>query len=559
MLTWIAGLVCLSAPAQPAHVTVVLERVPGPAVGIRIVLPGDEDGHTSVSLADGWGGIEGAGREIGAVGARDQRGTALDVTPEADHRWSVLHAPGEMIEVAYELTPHDREELPAGHNDYRPLVRDGLFHAIGNHALLLPEDGDAEVLCALRWQGFEGWTLASSLGPGAAPAHALLSIDDLRSCFFIGGEPPRVRLAKRDLPGGAVGLAVIDADWGFTDDRLMDLVMDVVRVERDFFADHTDPWFLVALTPNGGRASGQSFSLGGTGLTDCFALYCNTGLDLAPGGAHTEHVLRLLAHEYFHTWNGRKLRIDAPEGAAYWFSEGFTDFYARRLLRQAGLFADEGYLGSLNRSLADFDGNPLRHAPNERIVADFWNDAHVGALPYRRGDLLALAIDEAIAAKSGGAESLDDLMRELHARAASGAPPLTPEQLFDRFAEETSPEAAAAIRACVIHGAEPPVPETIEGGSLVLTTGRMREGADGFDVTASLESGVVCGVVEGSGAFDAGLRDGQRVSSVERLPPVAGPSRLKVRLVQDDSALRTLVFEAVSPPRTVRRYVPAGG
>jgi predicted metalloprotease with PDZ domain len=444
------GFLCMAALHHTPRVEIELERLPGARVGVTVVLRGEDDGDTVFRLADGWGGVEGAGREIGGVTASSPGGSTLLVVRESDHQWRVQHPPGETISLAYTLSPQARDPLPAGRNDYRPFVSDRLFHAIGNHALLLPDAPAGPVRFSVTWTGFEGWTVASSLGPGPAPPEATLSLDAFRSCYLIAGDAGSLRLLTRPVGANQVGVAVVDAEWGFTDERFLDLVLDVVQAEREFFGDHTDPWFLVALTHNGGHAGQQGFSFGGTGLANCFALYCNTGLDLSPGGAHTDDILRLLAHEYFHTWNGLKIRIDAPEGAAYWFSEGFTDFYARRLLRRAGLMDDAQYLESLNRALAAYDSNPLRNEPNARIVADFWNDQHVSSLPYQRGDLLALALDEAIAAKSGGAESLDDLFRALYARSVHGEAPLTSEQLLDRVeASAGHASSTAPTRRCL--------------------------------------------------------------------------------------------------------------
>lgn len=552
---WIAAVATQAAPAAPPGVDLEFVLTPERAVEISLRVPGEADGSTRLDLAQEWGGWPGAREEI--VDLRAWGGGGEPLLPTRVGRgWLVRHAPGEPLRIRYRLAQAVREPLPPGRNDYRNRMEPDLFHAIGHHCLVLPEALQEELEVSLRWTGFGGWTAASSLGPGTNPRSATMAADDLRSCFFIAGEPERLRLATRDLRGNTVGLVVIDAEWGFADGRLLDLLVPIVAAERDFFNDHTDPWFLVALTPNGGHASGQGFSFGGTGLTNCFALFCNTGLDLEPGGAHAGPINRLLAHEYFHNWNGRKIRIDAPEGAAYWFSEGFTDFYTRRLLRRAGIWSDAEWLESLNESVAAYDRNPERLAPNQRIVDEFWSDRDIGALPYRRGDLLALALDTRIRERSGGSASLDDLMRSLHDRAARGEAHPTPDEFYDLVASYAGEEFASAFRGCAENGDEIPLPEEIAEPALFLTTGEVRESDDGFDIASSREAGTIVGVRKRTGAYEAGLRDGQRLVSVERLPPLAGPPRLKVTTSSADGSESTTIFEAVSEPRTVRRYSP---
>jgi len=93
----------------------------------------------------------------------------------------------------------------------------------------------------------------------------------------------------------------------------------------------------------------------------------------------------LLAHEMFHEWDGPDHHARGPRTAVYWFTEGFTDFYTRRLLLRGGLIGTEEYLESINGKLADLLASPVCNAPNEHIRADFWSDNDVKRLPYLRG------------------------------------------------------------------------------------------------------------------------------------------------------------------------------
>ena len=52
----------------------------------------------------------------------------------------------------------------------------------------------------------------------------------------------------------------------------------------------------------------------------------------------------LFAHENFHTWNPTLLGGGGPDsGVDLWFSEGFTDYYARTLLLRSGLISPEQF------------------------------------------------------------------------------------------------------------------------------------------------------------------------------------------------------------------------
>src|SRR6218665_358377 len=71
-------------------------------------------------------------------------------------------------------------------------------------------------------------------------------------------------------------------------------------------------------------------------------------------------LLRLISHEYFHTWKRKSLRPAAF--ATYdhsrenytellWFFEGFTSYYDDLLLRRAGLIDDATYLRLLGKAI----------------------------------------------------------------------------------------------------------------------------------------------------------------------------------------------------------------
>jgi hypothetical protein len=123
-------------------------------------------------------------------------------------------------------------------------------------------------------------------------------------------------------------------------------------------------------------------------------------MKLEPGSDDAARIALLLAHEHFHHWNGGKIRMEETEQLAYWFSEGFTDFFARRILLRCGLFDVAEYVRRLNESLALYWTEPMRHEKNARIAADFWKVQSIGELPYRRGDLVALLLDHEIRATS---------------------------------------------------------------------------------------------------------------------------------------------------------------
>src|SRR4030095_10242240 len=69
--------------------------------------------------------------------------------------------------------------------------------------------------------------------------------------------------------------------------------------------------------------------------------------------------LSLVAHEFFHLWNVKRIRPDALGPFDYtkenyttflWVAEGITDYYAELVLRRAGFISDTDYLAATARS-----------------------------------------------------------------------------------------------------------------------------------------------------------------------------------------------------------------
>ncbi len=147
-------------------------------------------------------------------------------------------------------------------------------------------------------------------------------------------------------------------------------------------------------------------------------------------------LLGLISHEYFHTWNVKRLR--PSEFARYdysreqytqllWFFEGFTSYYDDLLLRRAGVIDNAQYLKLLNKTINQVQQTP---GAKQQSVAqssfDAWvkyyrqdeNTPNATVSYYTKGALVALCFD--LTLRSEGKTSLDPVMRALWARCKAG-------------------------------------------------------------------------------------------------------------------------------------------
>jgi predicted metalloprotease with PDZ domain len=144
--------------------------------------------------------------------------------------------------------------------------------------------------------------------------------------------------------------------------------------------------------------------------------------------------LGLCSHEYFHTWNIKRIKPAAftPYDLTVenytrllWAFEGFTSYYDDLALVRAGVIGCADYLGLLAKNITAVLRTPgrLRQSVAESSF-DAWikyyrqdeNAPNAVVSYYTKGALIALALDLQLRAASDGRRSLDDVMRRLWQR-----------------------------------------------------------------------------------------------------------------------------------------------
>ena len=139
--------------------------------------------------------------------------------------------------------------------------------------------------------------------------------------------------------------------------------------------------------------------------------------------------LSLVSHEFFHAWNGKRLRPVELGPFEYehenyspslWVVEGLTSYYQHILLARAGYHTHEKYLGALSGSIAGTEKTPGRFVQSlSESSFDAWIKAYrkdensINALfsYYSGGAVAGFLMDAKIQQETDGARSLDDVLR----------------------------------------------------------------------------------------------------------------------------------------------------
>lgn len=144
--------------------------------------------------------------------------------------------------------------------------------------------------------------------------------------------------------------------------------------------------------------------------------------------ADYEKVLGLLAHEFFHVWNVKRIEPASFRDFEYrwetytrllWVMEGLTTYYTPLLLRRAGLITPQRALESLGDQVLKLQQTPGRHFQSAEAASfDAWiklyrpdeNSPNTSVSYYLKGSLLALLLDLEIRSRTDNQRSLDDVL-----------------------------------------------------------------------------------------------------------------------------------------------------
>lgn len=143
--------------------------------------------------------------------------------------------------------------------------------------------------------------------------------------------------------------------------------------------------------------------------------------------------LSLVAHEYFHLWNVKRMRPKTLGPFDYdsenytdllWVMEGFTSYYDELVLRRAGFYSQEDYMSKLFGTINYVEnqpGNsiqPVAHASFDAWIKAYRsneNSVNTTISYYSKGQILAAMLDLHIIQKFEAEKTLDDFLKMLYA------------------------------------------------------------------------------------------------------------------------------------------------
>lgn len=377
---------------------------------------------------------------------RPGRYAVLD--PAGSVRWlSATAADGRSLACSktdksnWRVDTRGTDELTVDYVIYANSIADRTRHVDESHAFLSPATTfvysptfrafPAEVTMVLP----EGWRVSCGLPSAPGNPARLLAIDYDRLVdspieagrhdvfnFEVEGIAHEIVVWWGDGPDGA---RRSQAGKWYNGERLTADFAKIVNEERKVFGDlpYDRYVFMVHAYPGGG---------GGT------EHWNSTIMQVSPAAFESEtsyhRFLSLVAHEFFHTWNVKRLRPAGLRPYDYqhenytdllWVAEGMTEYFESLTLARSGLFTPESVLDTFAAGISSSRNKPGWSVQSvEESSFDSWikfskaspDSVNSQVSFYDKGSMASFLLDLEIRERSQGHGSLDDLIGDLYRR-----------------------------------------------------------------------------------------------------------------------------------------------
>ena len=380
-------------------------------------------------------------RHVENLRARGSSGQPLPVVKSRKNRWQVTTGGGRTVTVNYRVYGR---EMTVRNN----WVEAGFAMLNGAPTFIsmvgeTSRPHDVQIELATGWKGS-----ATALTRGTSP-HSFRAEDFdtlVDSPIFIGNP-----VSREFQVAGKTHHLVLEGDSSFFDiDRAAADVQKIVEAAGKVMAGRFDypQYFMLNLVSDAGGGLEHKNSL----LTMSNRFVTRTRRSYISW-------LGLVAHEYFHNWNLKRLHPlelgpfdyeNEVHSKSLWIGEGFTDYYAGLLVKRAGLSNRDEYLEELSDQIEAVQTTPGRLVTSVDMASyDAWikqyrpdeNTPNTTINYYPKGAVIAFLLDAQIRRTTRGAKSLDEAMQLAYQRHA-GPKGFT----LDQFYQAMSDTAGTSLR-----------------------------------------------------------------------------------------------------------------
>ena len=358
-------------------------------------------------------------RNVVTLKAAAGAGDSLAVEKISKNRWRIAAGGQAAVRVSYRL--YCREINVRGN------WVEQAFAMLNGAPTFLGIVGDDPRAYEVKLELPEGWKSSHTpLAPtGDAHTYTAPDFDTLVDSPIFLGSP---QVDRFDVDGVPHYLVTLLGENAWDNARVARSLQRVVKEQRTFWGGlpYRTPYYFFNLLTG---------SRGGLEHRNAVTISADRWLSSTRGGVVS--WLSLASHEYFHAWNGKRLRpiahgpFDYEQenySRALWVVEGITSYYQHVLLARAGFYTMDQYLGTLSGAIAGVERTPGQQVQSLGEASfDAWikayrsdeNSVNVLFGYYTGGSIAGMLFDAEIQRVSQGRRTLDDVMRAAYRRYGS--------------------------------------------------------------------------------------------------------------------------------------------
>ncbi|MGK7876609.1 MAG: M61 family metallopeptidase [Xenococcaceae cyanobacterium] len=279
--------------------------------------------------------------------------------------------------------------------------------------------------------------------------------------------------------------------------------------------------------------------------------------------------IQLVAHEFFHLWNVKRIRPKALEQFDYenenyttslWFCEGTTSYYDALMPLRAGIYDTKTFLEGLGKEITRFLTTPGRKVqPVSESSFDAWiklyrrdaNSDNSQISYYLKGEMVSLLLDLLIrgrhpfpgGARKGG-RSLDDVMLQMWQRFGKEEIGFSPQQLRDVIESVAQMDLSDFFGRYVDGTDELPFNQYLEPFGLRLKSVMEEKPFPHLGVKVQAGNGkeIIKFVEAGSPAGLAGIDAGDELLAIDGMRVTAEQLNDRLKDYQADDMIQVTVF-----------------
>jgi len=338
------------------------------------------------------------------------------------------------------------------------------------------------------------WKFHSSIQQNAKKINIKASYSELIASRIGGGGTSHTFFVKNKPVS-----VFIKGNFNIPKEELFNAAEKIVRVQRDWFDDYKQPFYNIVINE-------RKDVIAGTAIENQFVCFVNSGVDRIA-------LYTLLAHEMFHNWLPLKMRIKLEKEDRQvrheWFFEGFTEYFAKKVLFDGRLFSPKQFADLINKDIHNLADNPHKSITYKELLtlikARKFTSSHK-KLSYYRGVLIALKW-ETILRNSKDNNSLSVFIKKLY-KFISKKNGEIDENEFNEFAKNYGIDAKIDFEKYILQGKPINVDSNALGKNFVGTKKTVSLFETGFSLRESRRTKKITGVIENGVAYKAGLRNG---------------------------------------------------